>query len=60
MALSLHPAPYDARRAKRRASQWPLGLSVLVMALANAALWYAIYALTHGIFALDARFFAGL
>jgi len=52
-------APFDARR-KRRASQWPLGLSVLIMTVANAALWYGIYALTHGIFALDPRFFAGL
>lgn len=52
-------APFDARR-KRRARQWPLGLSVLVMTVANAALWYGIYALTHGGFALDPRFFAGL
>jgi hypothetical protein len=59
MASTLHPAPFDARR-KRRASQWPLGLSVLAMAVANAALWYGIYAITHGIFALDPRFFAGL
>lgn len=57
---SLQSAPFDARRGKRRASQWPLGLSVLVMTVANAALWYAIYALTHGVFALDPRFFAGL
>ena len=56
---SLHAAPFDARR-KRRASQWPLGLSVLVMTVANAALWYGIYALTHGVFALDPSFFAGL
>ena len=51
--------PFDARR-KRRASQWPLGLSVLAMTVANAALWYGIYAITHGVFALDQRFFAGL
>ncbi|HQR88167.1 MAG: hypothetical protein B7Z44_12170 [Caulobacter sp. 12-67-6] len=57
---SLQSAPFDARRAKRRTRQWPLGLSVLVMTVANAALWYGIYALTHGIFALDPSFFAGL
>ena len=60
MASSLQSASFDARRSKRRASQWPLGLSVLAMTVANAALWYGIYALTHGIFALDPRFFAGL
>jgi len=60
MASPLQSAPFDARRARRRASHWPLGLSVLVMTVANAALWYAIYALTHGVFALDPRFFAGL
>lgn len=59
MATSAQTAPFDARR-KRRVSQWPLGLSVFVMTVANAALWYGIYALTHGIFALDPRFFAGL
>jgi hypothetical protein len=60
MASSLQSSRFDSRRARRRASQWPLGLSVLVMTVANAALWYAIYALTHGVFALDPRFFAGL
>ena len=57
---SLQSASFDARRSKRRARQWPLGLSVLAMTVANAALWYGIYALTHGVFALDPSFFAGL
>ncbi|MBU4433817.1 MAG: hypothetical protein PSX79_03825 [bacterium] len=58
MATAPQTAPFDARR-KRRANPWPLGLSVLVMTLANLALWYGIYALTHGIFGVDPRFFAG-
>ena len=60
MATSLSSAPFDARRRRRRPNPWPLGLTVAAMALANLALWLGIYAITHGHFALDPRFFAGL
>ncbi|WP_421738911.1 hypothetical protein [Caulobacter sp.] len=60
MATSLHPAPFDARGKRRRdGNQWPLGLSVFVMVVANAVLWTSIYAITHGLLAVDQRFFAG-
>jgi hypothetical protein len=49
-------APFDARD-KRGARQWPLGLAVFAMTVANAALWGCIYAICHGLVVLDQRFF---
>jgi hypothetical protein len=46
---------FDAR-PRRAARHWPLGLVVFVMVVANAALWLAIYAITHGQMAIDPRF----
>jgi hypothetical protein len=50
--------PFDAR-PKRGRRQWPLGLAVFAMTVANAALWVAIYAICHGLVVLDQRFFGG-
>jgi hypothetical protein len=49
-------APFDARD-KRGSRQWPLGLAVFAMTVANAALWGGIYAICHGLVVLDQRFF---
>ena len=51
-------APFDAR-GKRGRRQWPLGLAVFAMTVANAALWGGIYAICHGLVAVDHRFFSG-
>jgi hypothetical protein len=49
-------APFDARD-RRGSRQWPLGLAVFAMTVANAALWGGIYAICHGLVVLDQRFF---
>ena len=48
-------APFDARQ-KRSQRHWPLGLLVFLMVVANATLWLAIYAITHGQMVIDPRF----
>jgi hypothetical protein len=51
-------APFDPR-ARRGSRQWPLGLAVFAMTVANAALWGGIYFICHGLVVLDQRFFNG-